>query len=319
MYTWNSTTVVLKTELNLDSKQKTLYYALNPSKSSQTSLSYFMNQVRSRLNSLLGNSLYEQLGRQKNNSHLFSQLWTGHDVIIDDKSSTERSVLISLRSLIEQREYLYLMLLRHHAYLPKVLATCGPIYATEYAPVTPSLNPPWSTVLMTSQLPSFSTRASIALQLLDIIQSLDNDYKESMLFCDMKGINFGMTSQGHLKAIDTDTVFLQTFRAKRSSKFSCNNDRDCDFQYCMGQCNIITKKCEIKIVNNNLQAACNVILLPHWRNKFTGLLSRPPASMAAELDQTLHECVRLVYDRVGNTENVLLKLKSLLKHADLYM
>ena len=311
MYSFNKTAIVLKSGLHTESRRHLIGYELDSELYVRyASTGKFMDRVRSKIQHLLGvrESRYLMAETSK---ELIAQLWPGNETLDDDDVPMERSVMFSLRGLAEQGEYLYLRLLGHQPYIPSVFSTCGHIYATESAPVTSSLDPDWHTGAL-SQYRPWAERRNIALQLLSIIKSLDTDFEEPIHFCDMKGINFGMTPKGQLKVIDVGTTYFKSFRERKTSWLKCNKHSDCDFLYCMGQCNFHRNKCEKKMANNNLQAACRVIFLPHWQNRYAGLLSQPPPHLASELNSVLDDCLNLTHERLSNASTVFRRLTSLL-------
>lgn len=234
LHQWKDTAIVLKSGFHIKENREKLYNLINSKRSALGSLTAFMIRIRSKIRQVLGASSSAHLVAETN-SGLFTQLWPG-DEAFGTKTVLKPSMALSLRGLVEQREYLYLRLLGHQPYIPSVLATCGHIYATEYAPVTSSLDPDWHTGAL-SQYRPWAERRNIALQLLSIIKSLDTDFEEPIHFCDMKGINFGMTPKGQLKVIDVGTTYFKSFRERKTSWLKCNKHSDCDFLYCMGQCN----------------------------------------------------------------------------------
>ena len=151
------------------------------------------------------------------------------------------------------------MLLRNQSYAPNVISTCGHVYAMEHAPVVPTLMPP-SWHKRTPEPPRWSEVAAVALQILDLVDSLDHDLEEAVQFCDMKPDNIGLSSDGAFKIIDIDSIFFLSDLEDFSSRTSCRTDRDCHFQYCLGKCNLITNTCEKRMINNNLQRACTLSL-----------------------------------------------------------
>ena len=97
-------------------------------------------------------------------------------------------------------------------------------------------------------------RVKIALDLLNVIKSTQDDFGEVLYLCDVKGSNFGIGQDGRVKPIDTDTVFLQSkLESTMYNTGYCNRSDDCDFFDCLGKCDIFMHKCERKAYNNNLE------------------------------------------------------------------
>ena len=125
-----------------------------------------LQRVRESLKYKLGQSLSKSLMPQ-NDTVMFSQMWIGPETFTGD-TEVERNVLISLVNLVCQIEYALFMLLKNQRYTPKVIGTCGYIYAAEHTPVVQTLSPKWwytETLVTTQRWPEI---AAAALEVLDL-------------------------------------------------------------------------------------------------------------------------------------------------------
>lgn len=199
---------------------------------------------------------------KKTDEELIQSLWTGTEPVTDIllpgqltelEASQQERVMWSLWSLIQQHEYLFLQYFSENQFLPYILGTCGHVYAMEYAPSTPVLDPDMFHVTGMSSF-SWHQRVKVALELLDLMQSARDQFHEPLHFCDVKGSNFGIAQNGKVKPIDTDTVFFQSkLEQVLGGTESCSTDADCSFFDCLGHCDVASSKCGTTILNNNLQ------------------------------------------------------------------
>lgn len=117
---------------------------------------------------------------------------------------------------------------------------------------------------------NLNNRMNLAHEFTDLIQNFDTKYlaneiaardviNNSMIalqICDVKLDNFGLTSKGELKVIDTDMIHPDSylFRPK-----VCDKHDDCHFFDCSSYCDFKTNKCGLNRLNNNLQSICEKI------------------------------------------------------------
>ena len=164
----------------------------------------------------------------------------------DNMKKTKRAMLRSLWALVEQREYLFSQYFSDDKFVPKILGFCGHMYAMEYVPQSVGLP-------MQSFDPSIGRRTwkdkiKIALSLLELVNFLDETYKEPMYMCDGKPDNLGVIRTGQVKMIDTDVIYTFSSLQHRNCISGCN------FLYCHMSCDVATGKCG-KNLNNNLQVS----------------------------------------------------------------
>ena len=198
----------------------------------------------------------------RSDKELVELLWLGEEDIgyfLSARKLTPREVVTqealirSLWSLVTQDEYFFFKYFSDNNFLPYVFGTCGSYYAVEYAPSTGVLDPDVFHLTRIMQH-TWSERVKVAHDLLNVVRSLEEDFEAPVHLCDVKGSNFGISQDGIVKAIDTDTVF---FRAKISKIIGdteqCSADDDCHFFDCLGKCDVTRRKCKKAVVNNNLE------------------------------------------------------------------
>lgn len=244
--------------------------------------------AKTLMNDLIYSTTKVNMGSIKD---IFEKLWE-MDFTSFVKSArypgADNVVIESLWKLLNQDEYLFMSVNKDSHFIPKIYGTCGGVYVMEYAPSGENLNS--SPSIFTAKKGGWVERASIALQILDICQSLDIDFHEPLHFCDVKEENFGLDSKKQVKIIDTDSLFYDTSMMKDLGDPKCKSHQECDFFDCRGWCDIEKEKCVPKRTNNNLQNVCEDIFIPRAHNFYTGLLFYPPDEIAAELKQLLEEC-----------------------------
>ncbi|XP_061163477.1 divergent protein kinase domain 1C-like [Saccostrea echinata] len=238
-------------------------------------------------NNLLNSQMLEENDKIPD---IFSYLWS-----IDFKQfksdnrnlkSPEVTALQNIWGLINQDEYLFMKVYQKHSFVPRIYGTCGFYYVMEYAPPGDILDP----AFFTSSHSSFKERAKIAVDILDIVQSLDYGFFEPVHMCDVKAENFGIGRDHGVKILDSDSLFFHTSMLKNLAQPSCTSHNDCDFFDCRGWCDLETGKCTKQRTNNNLQTVCEDILIDRATNFYAGLLHNPPQEYKEELLPLLEEC-----------------------------
>lgn len=163
-----------------------------------------------------------------------------------DKIKYNRDAL----SLIVQDEYTFTKLFHGMPYVPKLYGTCGHFYAVEYSPSEHVLDPKLFKVNK-----AWSQRVQIAINLLSIVRSLEEDYKEPVHFCDIKENNFGISFgyRPFVKIVDSDMIIYESVLHTRMNMTSCTKHTHCDTVNCHGLCNFARNMCETVRSNNNQQ------------------------------------------------------------------
>ncbi len=214
----------------------------------------------------------------------------------------------SLYSLIQQDEYLFMQFFQNSVHIPKIYGSCGHFYAVEYLPAGKLLS--LNLFGNSATFSSWADRVQLALELLNLVHSFQNDFPHPLHMCDIKGENFGQGANGVIKLIDTDTVFFEPKLKEMLVNDSCKVHDDCNFFDCAGFCNLRARRCTDRRVNSNLQvrkpvkqtdkaqlsldvrcqvtkvqvhgscfhlqAICSKIFSSHLANGYSGLLDRPP-------------------------------------------
>nr|KAG5689678.1 hypothetical protein BaRGS_026793 [Batillaria attramentaria]KAG5695669.1 hypothetical protein BaRGS_029159 [Batillaria attramentaria] len=106
---------------------------------------------------------------------------------------------------------------------------------------------------------SWSERATIALNVLRLLQRLDARLPEPLIMCDIKGDNFGLTESGEARLLDTDEViFNSSMSSTKGRTNACTRDHDCVYNHCDGFCDTQRGTCHMDS-NYNLQVSrCNI-------------------------------------------------------------
>lgn len=163
-----------------------------------------------------------------------------------------------LWSLIHNHEYLALSLYGKFNVFPKLLGTCGSLYAVQRLNSISS----YSHLVFDSQS-EWVRRVKISIMILDFLLRLEETFPEPMLICDVKMNNFGVTNDfKKVKYINVESIHpLSVANRIIADGSKCEHHSDCDLSDCRSFCNLITYKCQHGVVNNNLQIVCEKIFL----------------------------------------------------------
>ena len=209
-------------------------------------------------------------------AELISQIWTGNASkrkMLQEQANMEagdwsklNATMRSLWSLALQPEFLFYRLFHKNKHIPKVYGSCGALHAVEFAPPTNFLDPDVQHAFRFTP-ESWPERVRIAEQVLSLTRSFDEDFSDRILACDLRGGNVGLTSDGTLKAIDTDTTIRLQSQLEQQvfPQVPCSSDKNCYINECLGRCDRERARCDQYIHNNNLQVSLKPFSLP---NKF---------------------------------------------------
>ncbi|KAL3860042.1 hypothetical protein ACJMK2_010215 [Sinanodonta woodiana] len=222
------------------------------------------------------------------NTKVLSQLWfSDFDEYVDQLNRPDASwvTIQSIWSLAMQDEYLFMKLHQNFQFVPKLYGSCGMFYLTEFTPPGDNLNS------MIYKPPSdWYVRANIALQILEMLRSIETNLHEPLHLCDIKGENFGIGSDDRVVLVDTDSVFFNSKLMNEIYNINCSTHEDCDYFDCRGWCHARTGRCLHKRMNNNLQSVCEEIFLGYFPGYLPGLLHSPPENIKQELTDAIYEC-----------------------------
>lgn len=162
--------------------------------------------------------------------------------------------------LLYNNEYIALVLYEKFDIFPKLIGTCGLVYAIQKLNTITGY---WHLMTLYETHNEWITRVKIAIGILELVSHLDNDLPEPLLICNVRMENFGVTED--LKKVlyqDLESVHPLSITNQLTGDGSrCKEHSDCDFANCRSFCNLITFKCQHGVVNNNLQIVCERIFL----------------------------------------------------------
>lgn len=221
-------------------------------------------------------------------------------------------------SLLQNNEYLALSLYEKYGIFPKLMGSCGPMYAVQKLE---SISGYWHLMTLYDSQEEWERRIKISLMILDFLLLLEERLPEPLHFCDVKMNNFGVTSDlKKVMYLDLDSVHPHSVVNKITADGSdCKKHSDCDYLDCRSFCNLITYKCQHGVVNNNLQIVCERIFLG-WvlsgRMMVPGLLLGPRTPRV--LTELLELCANPLNDvgtpRATANKEIRKRLYSLLSH-----
>ncbi|GFO28696.1 protein fam69c-like [Plakobranchus ocellatus] len=190
-------------------------------------------------------------------------------------------------ALLKQNEFRISRVFGEWEVFPKIYSFCGPMYLAQHSPPFKSLDALFP--FLSSEFPSWKSRAQLAIQILELVQRMDT-MEHPLHLCDTKSPHFGFTPQGQVRFIDSDTVFADEALSRIMSSQVCGSDEDCMFYDCEGSCNVQTGKCVEMRTNNNLQVVCAKVFRGPTLAAYGGLLTSPPKAVAAKLTALVAEC-----------------------------
>ena len=196
-----------------------------------------------------------------------------------------RADLESLWSVLEQDEFMKLLLLAENKHIPKVYGWCGHVYAVEYA----ALGDVFQRMKFRHTLP-WKQRAKVALSFLEMVYSFKHTPYGEFMLCDVQESNFGVKPPDFtVQAIDIDLAEFPRTLSDFMSQPECTKDADCDFFDCVPYCEYGTQKCTRQVKTNNFQNICqDLFRTKHFVSK--GLLEDAPWVVAREIHEILEKC-----------------------------
>ncbi|XP_056155751.1 divergent protein kinase domain 1C isoform X2 [Lampris incognitus] len=208
-----------------------------------------------------------------------------------------RAELLSLWSLLQQEEYIFLRVLQDlSTHVTRVLGSCGHFYAVEFlsaghawdqnifsldgvaAAVSGGVQRRWSSREMVHR---------IALSFLHMVWHFDHDFTHRLHLCDIKPENFAIRKDLTVVAIDVDMAF---FEPKMSDILdqNCTSDEDCNFFDCWSRCDRVRRRCSRHRSNSNLQVICEKIFRSWFSPTLLGAKAGLP--LQVELQKAVQEC-----------------------------
>lgn len=196
----------------------------------------------------------------------------------------------NIRTLIEDNEYLALILYDRFNVFPKLVGTCGTLYAVQKLNTVSGY---WHLMTLYDSHDEWIKRIKLAIKIIEFLVRLENGLPEPLLICNVKMTHFGMTDDfKKVMYLDLDSVHPVSIAGQITGDGSeCKSHSDCDFINCRSFCNLITLKCQHGVVNNNLQIVCERIFLGWFMSgkvMVPGLLMGPHTPHV--LIQLLEEC-----------------------------
>lgn len=170
---------------------------------------------------------------------------------IETETKRRQLEMENLWPLLQENEYLMMILYEDRDVFPQLIGTCGTFYAVEY--VRP-IETPTTVLALSDSKPEWAKRLKLAVMILNLLEEFEADFPEPLYLCDVKINHFGLPLGGQkLKFLDLDAVFPKAIidRVIADGK-SCEKHEDCDYFDCRSVCSK-NKRCESPVLNNNLQ------------------------------------------------------------------
>lgn len=191
-------------------------------------------------------------------------------------------------NLIQDNDFLIATLFEDRELFPKIYGFCGSTFFSEF------LGEPLKVETRDMSLMGYKYNVKIAVLIMDYIEELEQA-RPDFVMCDMRIEKFGIVDN-RMKYGDLRHVYSSFFvdRLLSSSK-PCFTDADCSFMACKSACDSVTKICTEKLLNNNLQIACERIF-----NGPPGILiwERAPTTLRTIIDRCINPTLPADIDTV---------------------
>ncbi|XP_049873955.1 divergent protein kinase domain 1C isoform X2 [Pectinophora gossypiella] len=263
---WGNTSVVFKSAKR--SNDGDLLYWLDASKKRiYPTEDDFSNMIKNQIKSKF-NIVINEIDAHKMSYVVNSAKWPNRHTEMEN-----------VWSLMQDNEYLALVLYDKFAVFPKLVGSCGTLYAVQKLN---SISGFWHLMTMYDSQEEWLKRIRIAILILDFLMHLESGLPEPVLICNVKMNHFGVTDDfKRIMYLDLDSVHPLSIANRMTGDSSqCKRHSDCDYLNCRSFCNLISRRCEHGVANNNLQIVCERIFLG-WvmsgRVMVPGLLLGPRA------------------------------------------
>ncbi|XP_015608990.1 protein FAM69C isoform X2 [Cephus cinctus] len=310
---WETTRLVFKSSR---SKQRTDQFGSIFSVDSSAVKHYPSEEdFREMIKSLISTKLNQTISKQQ--LERLSRLRNHH---VETNPEKRRLEMENVWPLLQENEYVISILYEDRDVFPQLIGTCGTFYAVEY--VSP-IETPTTILALSDSKPEWAKRVKLAVMILDLLEELDSNFPEPFHLCDVKINHFGLPLGGQrLKFLDLDAVFPKTVVSRLTADNSeCERHEDCDYFDCRSLCSE-NKRCEIPVVNNNMQIICEKIFLG-WTLSGTiiipGLLmsEHTTSTLAVLLRQCANPQIDSVYlPRAAVADDVKTRLYNMLSEMD---
>ncbi|VDP45487.1 unnamed protein product, partial [Soboliphyme baturini] len=195
--------------------------------------------------------------------HLLNEIWPSykrsHKITIADRRS--------IWTLVNQEEFLNFKLLNYLQVFPKVIGTCGHMYAVEFIPP------------LDSNLYFHGPKYRAVHKSMGTLKILQDSLNEAVHMCDVKRENFGesVAYPNRLMVLDGDMVFTDSRLNALFHSLRCKSDTDCTFFSCTANCNQTTGYCSRRH-NSNFEVSVTYfdsfycrVLFANILNEFLGI------------------------------------------------
>lgn len=219
--------------------------------------------------------------------------------------------------LLNDNEYLAIILYAEYNIFPKLHGTCGILYSME---LLNSLGDYINFFKLHDDKVYFKFRVKIALMILKYLERIEA-LPEPVHFCDIKLSNFGLTvDTDRVKYLDLDAVYPRSvINRKLANGRYCYEHNDCDYLDCRSVCNQATHRCEHGAVNNNLQIVCEKVFLGWTMSRkflIPGLLvsNHSPGYLTHILEQCANPINESKLPRAKASNDMHERVSKVLKH-----
>ena len=201
----------------------------------------------------------------------------------------------SMWALLQEKEFLMMMVLGNSDYIPRLKGFCGNMYimegiyssrlfGAEFPSVIDYLLPGSISKYFKRKIaPSWPDRAHIVVGLLEFVEEILDGPVGNLYMCDVNERGIGYTINSDVKVLKVDGVLTEQTVQMTLRERACTTSSDCTLgENCHSFCDSATGKCSGEIIQPNLQLVCHML--------HDYLLDNSPHEIKAQLVELLNKC-----------------------------
>ncbi|XP_071802429.1 divergent protein kinase domain 1A-like [Asterias amurensis] len=201
----------------------------------------------------------------------------------------------SMWALLQEKEFLMMMVLGNSDYIPKLLGFCGNMYimegvysyrlfGTEFPSIIDYLLPGMvSRYFKRKMAPPWSDKAHIVVGLLEFVEEILDGPMGNLYMCNVNELGIGYTGHSDVKVLKVEGILTEQAVQTSLQERACTVSADCALgENCRSFCDSSTGRCSGEIIQPNLQRVCHMLR--------DYLLDNSPYEIRAQLRVLLDKC-----------------------------
>lgn len=220
----------------------------------------------------------------------------------------------SLWQLLHVRQFFILLIFQEESTFPQINGTCGSAFAYDYISSTPLYQkkdgnsfiqyffPNYNHWL----LPSWETRANIAVGLLELTSTLTESFSSKFFMCEIKPTNFGVSFDYEAKVVEFDSLITERQLLQNSANKHCFFDSECYYgNGCSMICDVNSRTCSTIPRRPIVSVVCDILK--------DYILYDSPDDFKFRFESLISQCQSLTFSNHTIPQNVIpAKIKELL-------